>query len=85
VEVPERFTFHAILPGIQSAISISGTGDGARLKLDIPASDAVVALLLAKWGSNRVLRVTVEPLYEGLPRPEPGEWHVLMTGGESLD
>jgi len=35
----ESFSFTASLPPIQSAISVSGQWDGARVKLDIPQSE----------------------------------------------
>lgn len=38
----ESFSFTASLPPIQSAISVSGQGDGARVKLDIPQSEVEV-------------------------------------------
>lgn len=38
--------FVATLPPIQSAVSVSGHGEGARIKLDIPGSDLIEALKL---------------------------------------
>ncbi|HHW13487.1 MAG TPA: hypothetical protein GXX28_00965 [Firmicutes bacterium] len=38
--------FRASLPAIQSAVSVSGNGDGARVKLDIPESDLAEAMKL---------------------------------------
>ena len=37
-----KFSFNASLPPIQSAISVSGQGDGARIKLDIPQRDSMI-------------------------------------------
>jgi hypothetical protein len=56
----QRITFMASLPPIQSAITLDGNGDGARIKLDIPASDAGAALLLQHHGAGKTLRVTIE-------------------------
>lgn len=53
-------TFLASLPPIQSAITLDGNGDGARIKFDLPASDVGAALLLQHHGAGRVLRVTVQ-------------------------
>jgi hypothetical protein len=51
--------FSAILPPIQTAITFSGNGDGARIKLDIPETDvAQAAKLLLMTGKE--LKVTVE-------------------------
>ena len=57
----ERFSFTASLPPIQSAISVSGQGDGARVKLDIPQSEleAILKLQLLAGTSFRV-RVEAE-------------------------
>ena len=56
----ETITFLASLPPIQSAITLDGNGDGARIKLDLPASDARAALLLQFHGVGKVLKVTIE-------------------------
>jgi hypothetical protein len=61
-EAARTFTFLASLPPIQSAITLDGQGDGARVKLDIPRSDVDAALLLQAWGAGKPLRVTVEVL-----------------------
>ncbi len=50
--------FPASLPAIQSAVSISGGGDGARAKLDIPQSHLMQAMQLAAL-QGVVLYVTV--------------------------
>lgn len=59
-DAPKRITFTASLPPIQSAISLDGYGDGARIKLDIPRTDAEAVLLLQHYGAGRDLRVTIE-------------------------
>ena len=41
---------------------MDGTGDGARIKFDIPRCDAEAVLLLQAWGAGKPLRVTVEVL-----------------------
>ena len=56
----EKITFMASLPPIQSAISLDGNGDGARIKLDLPASDCGAALLLQHHGAGKLLKVTIE-------------------------
>lgn len=54
------FSFIASLPPIQSAISVSGQGDGARIKLDIPQSE-LVAILNLQLLSGRNFKVTIDP------------------------
>jgi len=44
----EKFHFLASLPPIQSAISVSGQGDGARVKIDIPQSELEAILISRK-------------------------------------
>lgn len=44
--------FEASLPPIQSAISLDGQGDGARVKLDIPRSDIQAAIKLQEIASK---------------------------------
>ena len=56
----EKFSFTASLPPIQSAISVSGQGDGARVKLDIPQSE-LPAILNLQLLSGQAFRVTIEP------------------------
>jgi len=51
--------FYASLPDIQSAISISGNGQGARVKLDIPETEVEAAVALSRLG-GKLLRVRVE-------------------------
>ena len=58
---PDRLTFTASLPPIQSAISLDGMGDGARIKLDVPATDVGTVLLLQAYYAGKAFRVTVEP------------------------
>ncbi|GAV24794.1 hypothetical protein ciss_07270 [Carboxydothermus islandicus] len=55
----EKISFIASLPPIQSAVSVSGNGDGARVKLDVPGSEMseVLKLLLL---TGKTFRVTVE-------------------------
>lgn len=45
---PYKIEFMASLPPIQSAINIDGQGDGARIKLDIPASEMEQVIEFAK-------------------------------------
>jgi hypothetical protein len=50
--------FIASLPPIQSAISLDGNGDGARIKLDIPRSD-IQAVLNLQQHAGKCLRVVI--------------------------
>lgn len=61
-----QVTFRAVLPNVQSAISISGNGDGARVKLDIPQEDLAQAITLALF-QGQLLKVTIESVEEGYP------------------
>ncbi len=60
----EKFSFTASLPPIQSAISVSGQGDGARIKLDIPQSE-LAAIINLQLLAGQTFKVTIEP--EGAP------------------
>lgn len=55
----DPLTFLATIRPIQSALSVSGDNNGARLTLDIPETElpAIARLLLLR---GMVLRVTVE-------------------------
>jgi len=57
----EKLEFIASLPPIASAIQISGLGDGAIIKLDIPASElySIVQLQLL---AGKVFKVTIEEI-----------------------
>ncbi len=55
----ERVVFLASFPPIQSAIKITGGGDGMRIQLDVPESEMANAVGLLGW-RQRVFRVTVE-------------------------
>lgn len=57
----DKFSFTASLPPIQSAISVSGQGDGARIKLDIPQSE-LAAIINLQLLSGRTFKVTIEPM-----------------------
>ena len=60
VEAVKSITFLASLPPIMSAITFDGSGDGARIKLDIPSTDSGAILLLHHHGIRKLLRVTIE-------------------------
>ena len=60
----ERIQFVASLPPIQSAISLDGMGDGARVKLDVPATDVPAVLLLQAYYAGKAFKVTVDGLDE---------------------
>ena len=56
----DKIEFMASLPPITSAILVSGNNEGARIKLDVPASElyAIVQLQLL---FNQSFKVTIEP------------------------
>ena len=54
-----KVTFLAAFPPIQSAIKVTGAGDGMRIQLDIPESEMANAIELLAW-RQRVLKVTIE-------------------------
>ncbi len=56
----DKLTFIASLPPIQSAIQVSGLGDGARVKLDVPQSE-IRAILGLQLLSGKIFKVTIEP------------------------
>ena len=58
---PEKIQFIASLPPIQSAIQVSGLGDGARVKLDVPQTE-MSAILRLQTLSNMSFKVTIEPI-----------------------
>ena len=59
----EQAKFYAYLPPIQSAIKITGNGDGARVQFDIP--EVGMAGFLPVLGMrNQKLLVTVEVVEE---------------------
>lgn len=55
--------FIASLPPIQSAISLSGDENGARVKLDIPEQYRLQVMQLSAL-SGVAFKVTIEPLEE---------------------
>jgi hypothetical protein len=52
-------TFKASMPPIQSAVKISGNGDGMRIQLDIPETEMGNAVQLLAM-REKVLKVTIE-------------------------
>ena len=52
-------SFLATLPSVAAAISISGNGDGARVKLDVANDDLPQVMKLVLF-QGQLLRVTVE-------------------------
>ena len=56
-----KIEFIASLPPIQSAINIDGQGDGARIKLDIPASEMKQVIELQKL-KGKIFKVTIEEI-----------------------
>ena len=57
----KKIIFTASFPPLQSAITIDGQGDGARIKLDIPASDMLQVVQLQTM-VGKAFKVTVEEL-----------------------
>jgi hypothetical protein len=53
--------FIAALPAIQSAIQISGQGDGALVKIEVPQSEITAILDLQKL-SGEIFEVVIIPL-----------------------
>ena len=58
---PGTIAFIASLAPLQSAITLDGQGDGARIKLDVPATDVGAVLLLQRFFTGTAFRVTIEP------------------------
>lgn len=56
-----KIEFMANLPPIQSAINIDGQGDGARIKLDIPASEMEQVIELQKL-TRKSFKVIIEEM-----------------------
>lgn len=56
-----KIEFMASLPPIQSAINIDGQGDGARIKLDIPASEMEQVIKLQKL-TRKSFKVIIEEM-----------------------
>ncbi len=54
-------TFNAILPATATAITISGNGDGARVKLDVANDDLAEVMKLVLF-QGQLLKVTVEAI-----------------------
>jgi len=54
-----KIEFIASLPPIQSAISLDGQGDGARIKLDVPRTYAQEVLQLQKMARKQI-KITAE-------------------------
>ena len=59
----QKIEFIASLPPIQSAINIDGTGNGARIKLDIPASE-MLAVVQIQLMVGKAFKVTIEEIEE---------------------
>jgi len=55
----DEIRFTAVLPNTQTAISISGTGDGARVKLDVANEDLAQVLRLVLL-QGHALEVTIK-------------------------
>lgn len=74
----DEITFFASFPPIQSAIKITGNGDGMRIQLDIPESEmgeAVKLLLLRQC----VLQVKISPELQAINRQNGKESDKFQT------
>jgi len=78
----KKIEFIACLPPIQSAIQISGIGDGAILKLEIPASEmySIVQLQLL---AGKTFKVTIEDIGEYNGKSETKTYSIKDTGRKS--
>lgn len=66
-----KINFFATLPDILSAVSLSGFRDsGARIKLDIPASDVGAVVLLQQKGAGHLLKVSIEVVEDKIKKPQ---------------
>ena len=54
-----KIEFIASLPPIMSAISVDGIGNGARIKLDIPASEMLQVVQLQTF-VGKLFKITIE-------------------------
>ena len=52
-------SFYASMPDIQSWLTVHGNGEGARIKLDAPASELAEVLKMTLM-AGQLLRVTIE-------------------------
>ena len=57
----EPISFMASFPAIQSAIKITGDGNGMRIQLDVPEIDILQALHVIAM-RQQAFKVTIEPL-----------------------
>lgn len=53
--------FLASFPAIQSAIKISGNGDGMRLQIDVPESEMAEAVKVLAW-RECAIKITISPV-----------------------
>ena len=56
-----KIEFMASLPPLQSAINIDGQGNGARIKLDVPASEMEQVIELQKL-TRKSFKVIIEEM-----------------------
>lgn len=68
----EKVTFIGSFPAIQSAIKVSGNGDGMRIMIDIPESEMAKALMLMMFRQVPI-RVTIEPYEQEKPKGTTGD------------
>lgn len=58
-EEDELLTFRASIPPLQSAINIHGSGDGVRIKIDIPQQDLDPAMAFIRQCQGKSFRLVV--------------------------
>lgn len=81
-----KINFLATLPDILSAVSLSGFKDsGARIKLDIPASDVGAVVLLQQKGAGRLLKVTIEVVENKKSKPQGDDIDQALAELEQYD
>jgi len=61
LSVPEEIRLIGSLPPIQSAISLDGLGDGARIKIDVPREFVHEVLKLQQFYSGATFEIIIRP------------------------
>ena len=57
----KKIEFIASLPPITSAIQINGLGDGALIKLELPATE-IYSIVQLQLYAGKIFKVTIEPM-----------------------
>ena len=56
----EKIEFMASLPPIQSAVKIDGQDGGARIQLDVPASELPEVIKIPAYCAGKTFKVIIE-------------------------